>query len=301
MQGGLSPSFRCIFATSSFIKNTELPSRVKFLDVAEIQKDSNEIAMDIKVLLRTAAVEFSASALFTLAYFILVGRVQSDHFTLNFLQLSALLAFIYVVAVFVSSFRFEADVFPFYSLMRGLFRKTWVPIWLNIPAQLIGTVTGLFIYLMLHNSVLSLSPVADISRLTIYQIQDFPLRAMIMAVLVFILVYSMIIIRQLFLLKGMTGTVLIAVLVFVLGSITIPLDQVSIVTWWQDTVLNLYHSVQDPQRELFGGWTIALSALVMLLTIFLAYVKATQYNRPRNEHYEEPGEYNPQFSKDYDI
>ncbi len=257
-------------------------------------------SMDIRTLLRTAVVEFSASAIFTLAYFILVGRVQSDHFTLNFLELSALLAFIYIVAVFVSSYRFEADLFPFYSLMRSFYHKTWMPVWLNIPAQILGTVAGLVVYTLLQRTVLSLSPMADISELAIYEIHDFPLRTIVLALMVFILVYSIVIIRQLFLLTGMTGTVLLAVLVFVLGSVTIPLAQVSIVTFWQDAILNIYHAMRDPQQEI-ADWTLLISGAVVVLTVFVAKIKATQFSQPRSAQYEEPGEYYLYFNRDYDI
>lgn len=257
--------------------------------------------MTFKQTLKTASVEFGASALFTFAYYVLLGRTQSAEFTLNVLELSALISFIYVVAIFVSSYRFEADIFPFYSILRALFQKSWTPLWLNLPAQLVGTGVGLTVYVFFHSRVLTLSPLADIAELTAFQITDFPMRVLVMAVLVFILVYSMIIVRQLFLLKGMTGTIAIAVLVFVLAAITSSLDEVSIITWWQDTVLNVYHSIIDPQRSFGLEWTDVLSGLVILGVIVLANVKAVQYNRPRNDQYEEPGEYTPSFNRDYDI
>lgn len=257
--------------------------------------------MTMKGILKTWTVEFIASLLFSFAYFILLGRTQSAEFSLNVLELSALISFIYVISVFVSSYHFEADLFPFYSILRALFSKTWTPLWLNIPGQLLGTVAGLAIYIIFKETLLTLSPLADVEPITVFEISDVPMRSLIMAVLVFILVYSMIIVRKLFLLKGMTGTIVIAILIFVLAALTVPVEQVSIVTWWQDTILNIYHTMIDPQREIDFGWPVFLTAAVVIGTIFLANLKANQYNRPRSDQYEEPGEYTPQFSKDYDI
>lgn len=258
----------------------------------------------VKGIAKTWVIEFIASLLFSLAYFILVGRTQSSEFSLNILQLAALVSFIYVVAVFVSSFSFEADVFPFYSILRCFFEKSFIPLWLNIPAQLIGTIVGLVVYSSIHSTLLTLSPLADVGSLTLFEIGNAPMRSLVMAVLVFILVYTMIIVRKLFLLRGMTGTLVIAILVFVLSAISFPVQQLSVVTWWQDTAINLYHYMLDPSRSLDFGLADFVTALVLLGTIFIANVKATQYVRPDKgdrKEYEEPGEYAPTFSRDYDI
>lgn len=252
---------------------------------------------------KTWLIECGANILFSLAYFILLGRTQSAEFSLNILELAALVAFIYVVAIFVSSYHFDADLFPFYSVLRAFFEKSLVPLWVNIPAQLIGTVLGLLVYTSIHDTLLTLSPVADVGTLTAFEISDIPMRSLIMAVLVFILVYSMIIVRKLFLLSGMTGTMIIAILVFVLSAITIPIQQVSIVTWWQDTVLNFYHYLYNTGSGIQIGFSDIATAIVLLAVIYLAKVKAFQYVRPKSNLHDsdEPGEYAPQFSRDYDI
>lgn len=240
--------------------------------------------------------------MFSLAYFILLGRVLSESFTLNILELSALVAFIYVVAIFVSSYRFEADLFPFYSLLRSLFERTWVPVWLNLPAQLLGTLIGFAMYLVMLETVLTLSPIADIGAVSSFEIGDSWMHAFAQGVLVFILIYSILIIRKLFVLRGMTGTLLIAILVFVLAALSLPLDRISVIAWPQDMVLNVYHHIQSGD-----GWAInnrtLLSAAVVLITIALAYIKASQYMRPVESPVDsaEPGEFVGDFSKDYDI
>lgn len=123
-----------------------------------------------------------------------------------------------------------------------------------------------------------------------------------MVVLAFILVYSMIIIRKLFLLKGMTGTILIAILVFVLSAITFPIKQVSVVTWLPDTVLGYYHYLSG-SRELMISWSDLFTGIALVATIYLAHVKASQYVRPStgDQEFGEPGEFTTSFSKDYDI
>lgn len=259
---------------------------------------------EIKGIAKAWAIEFIASLLFSLAYFILVGRTQSAEFSLNILELAALVSFIYVVAVFVSSFNFKADLFPFYSILRCFFEKSWVPLWVNISAQLIGTLVGLVIYSSIHSTLLTLSPLADVSTLTVFEIGNAPMRSLVMAVLVFILVYTMIIVRKLFLLKGMTGTLVIAILVFVLSALSFPVRELSVVTWWQDTAINFYHYLVSPARSLDIGLDDFVTALVLLGTIFIANVKANQYvrwNKGDRKEYEEPGEYAPTFSRDYDI
>lgn len=259
---------------------------------------------ELKGRAKTWAIEFIASLLFSLAYFILVGRTQSAEFSLNILELSALVSFIYIVAVFVSSFNFRADLFPFYSLLRCFFEKSLVPLWLNIPAQLFGTVAGLLVYLLFHGNLLTLSPFADIGSLKMFEIGNIPMRSLLLAVLVFILVYTMIIVRKLFLLKGMTGTFVIAILIFVLSAISFPVHELSVVTWWQDSVLNFYHYLVSPNRSLGIGFADLITALVIVATIFIANVKALQYVRSDKggrKEYEEPGEYAPTFTSDYDI
>lgn len=257
----------------------------------------------MKNLLKRGGVELVASALFTLAYFILLGRTQSQNFSLNILELSALISFIYVIAVFVSSFRFEADLFPFFSLLRCFFEKSWTPLWLNIPAQFLGTLVGFGLYLSIHDSLLTLSPFAETGSLVVFEINNLSMRSLTIAVLVFILTYSMLIIRKLFKLEGMTGTLLISILVFVLSAISLPVQDVSVVTWWQDTVLNVYYYATGLSDNAGFNLFAVVTALVVLGTLFIANIKASQYIRPNSEEsgYEEPGEVKPSFSKDYDI
>lgn len=257
----------------------------------------------MKKLVKKGGVEFIASTLFTLAYFILLGRTQSQNFSLNVLELSALICFIYVIAVFVSSFRFEADLFPFYSLLRCFFEKSWVPLWLNIPAQFLGTMAGFGLYLLIHDSLLTLSPFAETGALVAFEIRDLSMRSLTIAVLVFILTYSMLIIRKLFKLEGMTGTLLISILVFVLSAVSLPVQDVSVVTWWQDTVLNVYYYIIGLSEDTGFSLFAVITGLVVLGTLFIANVKASQYIRPGSDQigYEEPGEIKPSFSKDYDI
>ncbi len=257
----------------------------------------------MKKMLKKGGGEFIASVLFTLAYFILLGRTQSQNFTLNVLELSALISFIYVIVVFVSSFRFEADLFPFYSLLRCFFEKSWTPLWLNIPAQFLGALAGFGLYLFIHESLLTLSPFAETGALVAFEIDNLSMRSLTIAVLVFILTYSMLIIRKLFKLEGMTGTLLISILVFVLSAISLPLKDVSVVTWWQDTVLNVYYFALGLSDNAGISLFALVTALVVLGTLFVANIKASQYIRPGSEQigYEEPGEIKPSFSKDYDI
>lgn len=237
-----------------------------------------------------------------MAYLILLGRTQSSEFSLNILELAALTAFLYTISVFVVSYRFEADLFPFYSLLRCFAEKSITPLWLNISGQIVGSVLGLNLYLIMHKKLLALSPLADTMNLTSFEINDTPMRTLVMMVLVFILVYSMIIIRKLFLLKGMTGTILIAILVFVLSAITFPIKQVSVVTWLPDTVLSYYHYMIG-SREFIVGWSDVAAGVALVVTIYLAHVKASQYVRPRtgDQEFGEPGEFSTSFSKDYDI
>lgn len=237
-----------------------------------------------------------------MAYLILLGRTQSAEFSLNILQLAALTAFLYIISVFVVSYRFEADLFPFYSLLRCFAEKSITPLWLNISGQIVGSILGLNFYLLMHKKLLALSPLADTTNLTLFEIHDTPMRSLIMVVLVFILVYSMIIIRKLFLLKGMTGTTLIAILVFVLSAISFPIKQVSVVTWLPDTVLSYYHYLIG-SRELNLGLSDLVTGGVLVVTIYLAHIKASQYVRPRtgDQEFAEPGEFSTSFNKDYDI
>lgn len=257
----------------------------------------------VKSLFRAGLAELTASFMFSVAYFILLGRTQSESFTLNILELSALIAFIYVVAVFVSSYKFEADVFPFYSLLRCFYERTFTPLWLNIPAQLVGTGIGLGVYLLMHDSLLSLSPLADIGSITMFEISSHSMRGLTIAVMVFMLTYSMIIIRKLFRLNGITGTILIAILVFVLASLSLPVEQVSIVTWWQDVALNLYHYQKGSPVGFTVGWHSLVMTGAVVAILFIANIKAMQYVRPNEDQNvsEEPGEFKPTFSKDYDI
>lgn len=257
----------------------------------------------MKKMLKKGGVEFLASVLFTLAYFILLGRTQSQNFSLNVLELSALICFIYVIGVFVSSFKFDADLFPFYSLLRCFFEKSWTPLWLNIPAQFLGTLAGFGLYLSIHDTLLTLSPLAETGALVAFEIDNLSMRSLTIAVLVFILTYSMLIIRKLFKLEGMTGTLLISILVFVLSAISLPLKDVSVVTWWQDTVLNVYYYAAGLSDDAGFSLFALITALVVFGTLFVANVKASQYIRPDSGQmeYEEPGEIKPSFSKDYDI
>jgi hypothetical protein len=247
-------------------------------------------------------VEFVASLLFTLPYYVLVGRTTSSAFDLNILQLAALVSFIYIIAVFVSSYRFEADVFPFYSLLRCWVEKSLKPLYINIPAQFLGTVAGFILYHVLYSYLLKLSPFADLSKLATFEFPDPALKIVLIAVLMFILIYSIQVIRHLFLLKGMTGTLLIAVLVFVLTSITLPINEVSIATWWQDLILSYYHYLTGAQESLISFYS-TLTFLAALGATFLAFLKSAQFQKPPSDQQElaEPGEQLSSFSRDYDI
>jgi hypothetical protein len=251
---------------------------------------------------KSFSVEFAASMLFSIPYYVLVGRTTSSAFDLNIIQLAALVSFLYITAVFVSSYRFEADIFPFYSLLRSFFERSLEPIILNIPAQILGTLAGFFTYHMLYNQLLTLSPFANLSILATFDFPDTSLKIVFIAVLMFILTYSIQVVRNLFLLRGMTGTLLIATVVFVLTAITLPINDVSITTWWQDAVLSFYHySIGEKETILtFESILIFLAAFGATL---LAYLKGSQFQKPANEPQEiaEPGEQFSTFSRDYDI
>jgi hypothetical protein len=256
----------------------------------------------MKSTFKTFFIEFVASFIFALPYFVLVGRTTSGAFDLNILQLAALVSFLYISAVFVSSYRFEADVFPFYSLLRCLLDKSLQPLYINIPAQIIGTAFGFFIYKLLYSKLLTLSPFADLSILATFEFADNAMKIALIAVLMFILTYSIQVVRNLFLLRGMTGTMLIATVVFVLTAITLPINDVSITTYWQDLMLATYHYFSGEQETIFNS-NSAWMLLAAFGATFLAYLKGSQFQKPANEPAElsEPGEQYSNFSRDYDI
>lgn len=185
--------------------------------------------------------EFSASLLFTIAYFVIASRANSENFNYTYLQISLFSAMLYVFVVFIASYNYRIDLFPAFSLMRCFIEKTLQPLLVNIPAQLLGAIIGFSIYIQLQKNLLHLSPILDNSIFVSFQINDVILRSFVFIILVYILSYLMVLVRYSFRLVSLTGTLLISVVVFVISALTLPLESLSVITLWQDIILSFYH------------------------------------------------------------
>lgn len=185
--------------------------------------------------------EFAAALIFTVAYFVFAGRAESESFKYTYLQVALFTSMLYIFSVFISSYNYKIDIFPAFSLMRCFVEKTLSPLFVNIPAQILGAFAGLLIYLQLQSTVLHLSPIHDNNVFVSLHIDDVILRSFIFTILVYILSYLMVLVRYSFRLVSLTGTLLISVVVFIISAITLPLDSVSVITLWQDILLSFYH------------------------------------------------------------
>ena len=185
--------------------------------------------------------ELSASLMFTTAYMILIGRMVSEHFTLSLLEIGIGVSLIYFASVYISSYRYSADIFLFYSLYRCLREKSFRPLYINISGQIVGSCLGFGLYFLLHKYLLALSPFANFYDIATFKFEDIYLKYFVFGLFVFILTYIIAITRQSFDLQQLTGTVIIAFIVFIITGLTLPMHGVSVIACWQDILLSVYH------------------------------------------------------------
>lgn len=249
--------------------------------------------------------EFSAALLFTLSYFVIAGRANSEAFNYSYLQIALFSAMLYVFVVFIASKNYRVDIFPAFSLMRCFLEKTLNPLFINIPAQIVGAVLGFLLYLKLQKTVLHLSPILDTSIFVSFDINDVILRSFIFTILVYILSYLMVLVRYSFQLISFTGTLLISAVVFVISAITLPINGVSVITLWQDILLSFYHYRTHLGDLLAQSLRQILIAIPLLAAgAALAYFKLTDLMEntitpPSEEEIELEGE--KQLDKNFDI
>lgn len=218
--------------------------------------------------------EFFAALIFTIAYFVLAARADSANFNYSYLQIALFSAILYVFVIFITSYNYKVDVFPAFSLMRCFIEKTLIPLVVNIPAQILGVLSGLIIYLQLQKTVLHLTPVLDNSVFSTFKIDDVLLESFVFTILVYILSYLMVLIRYSFRLVSLTGTILISVVVFIVSAITLPLEGISIITLWQDIFLSFYHYRNHIGDLLNQSFRIVSTAVPLLVVgAALAYFK----------------------------
>lgn len=218
--------------------------------------------------------ELSANLMFTTSYLILVGRIASENFSLSHLETGLGVALIYFAAMYVSSYRYSADIFVFYSLYRCLRNKSYRPLYINVPGQIAGTVLGFGLYALLHKYLLALSPFATFESITTFQFDDLYLKYFTFGLFVFILTYLMAITKVSFELQRIAGTLIVAFVVFIITSLTLPMEGVSVVTFWQDLLIYFYHGSHYSYDISFYTIQFLVSVVFIAGGIGFSYLKA---------------------------
>ncbi len=245
---------------------------------------------DLKIFLS----ELGAAVIFTTAYLVLVGRLVSESYSINFLQAAMGVALIYFSAVFISSYKFAADIFIFYSLFRCITEKSIHPLIINIPAQIIGTLFGFLFYVFLYNNFFFASPIINLESITTFHFEKNYLKYFLFGSFIFILNYFIFLIRVSFELNRMMGAIIIALIVYMLTALSFPMYGISVTTFLPDLFLYFYHQGFNFLEDITGILP-ALSALFFIAGgILMAYFKIP---RTESKHFLA----DESFSTDYDI
>lgn len=150
--------------------------------------------------------ELAASGIYSLLFFIFVGRHLSPTYDLSFVVLSFAIGLSYFAGIFIPFHTYRIAILPYISITNAIRKGQWRVIWHKLPAQFAGAFIGAFIFHRLNSVIYT----GDIGALPSFQLNDPWLVAFVNGAAAAMLCYAFYIIRILFKERRSLGTMLLS-------------------------------------------------------------------------------------------
>jgi len=160
--------------------------------------------------------ELLGSAIYSLLFFIFIGRHISPIYDVSFVILSYAIGLSYFAGVYIPFHTYRIAILPFISITTALRKGQWRVLWHKLPAQFLGALLGAFLF---HN-LNTFTYMGDIAALTTIPLSDPWLLTMVNGAAAAVLCYGFYIVRILFKQRRSTGTIFIALLIATLFLMT---------------------------------------------------------------------------------
>lgn len=215
--------------------------------------------------------ELAGGIIFSLFYFVVLSRLQSDEYSINLLQFTGLVSLIYLVSVFLTSYDYRADIIPVVSILRCFLESSLKPLYINVAAQLVGNTLGFLLYLLIQSLIFTKTNIAEIEY-GVFALDNKIIRGMLYVAMLGVLCYWYFIIRYAFSLTRLTGIFLISLIVYVILSLTYTITILSVVNPYPDILLSVKDMVEG-KTPFFSVNEVALYLVCSLIAIFIVWIK----------------------------
>lgn len=222
--------------------------------------------------------EFIGSAIYSTLYFVLIGRFVSSAHELGYVALAYGIGLSYFAAVYIPFHTYRIHILPFITLMTALRKRQWRLIWHKVPAQMLGAMAGVLVFLGLDGVL----PFGDYSRFTTLAITE-PLHVGVLNGLAAgVICYVFYLVRNVFKQRAVMGTGLLALLLASLYLLTGSVQGVSVLNPFGILSLALLGGEVSPQGGVFLLSLVhALSPVFM--TVLAFYLAKTLNGKRAND------------------
>jgi len=196
--------------------------------------------------------EFIGSAIYSTLYIVLIGRFVSSVHEMGYVALAYGIGLSYFAAVYIPFHTYRIHILPFITLITAFRKRQWRLIWHKIPAQMLGAMVGVLVFLGLDGML----PFGDYSRFATLAISE-PLHVGVLnGLAAAVICYVFYLVRNVFKQRAVMGTALLSLLIASLYLLTGSVQGVS--------ALNPFGMLS---LELLGGGFPSQSGVFLLLLV----------------------------------
>jgi len=219
--------------------------------------------------------EFIGSAIYSTLYFVLIGRFVSTVHELGYVALAYGIGLSYFAAVYIPFHTYRIHILPFITVMTALRKRQWRLIWHKVPAQMLGAMTGVLVFLGLDGVL----PFGDYSRFATLAISE-PLHvAVLNGLAAAVICYVFYLVRNVFKQRTGMGTALLSMLIASLYLLTGSVQGVSVLNPFGILALELLGGGASYQSGFF--LLILVHAVLPVAMTALAFYLARTLNGKR--------------------
>ncbi len=154
--------------------------------------------------------ELIGSSIFSLLFFIFISRSLSPDFEYGEILLGLYIGAAYFAGVYIPFHTYRIHIIPFISIIRSLQKRKPSILYYKIPAQLIGSFLGTYVYHLFYRVI---GEEINTVHMWSYEVSNLSDLIFFNALAVFILVYAFYIIQLLFKNMGFTSTFFFAIVI----------------------------------------------------------------------------------------
>ena len=228
-----------------------------------------------RTILLNMLAEFIGSAIYSTLYFVLIGRFVSSAYELGYVALAYGIGLAYFAAVYIPFHTYRIHILPFITLITALRKRQWRLIWHKVPAQMLGAMAGVLVFLGLDGVL----PFGDYSRVATLAVSE-PLHVGVLnGLAAAVICYVFYLIRNVFKQRAGMGTLLLSLLIASLYLLTGSVQGVSALNPFGILSLKLLGGGLSSQGGVFA--LLLIHALPPVAMTALAFYIAKTLNGKR--------------------